>query len=219
MKNDMLDLKRLEKKAFQSTHQDGLWDIYMGGILMSMAVLAYSDTSDSFPLARFAIFLAGLAASGIFFWAGKKFLTAPRLGQVKFGPLRQRRKKTLALVLGGIVLFQAMIVIGTSLLWQNPQWAANLRLEATNLNLERLLVAVVGALFVGPSIALIAYFNDFYRGYYIAFVASLGVFSLIWFNQPGYLIAAGLVIVIPGAVLFARFLLKHPLPHNGATHA
>jgi hypothetical protein len=173
MKNT-LDLKNLEKKAFRATHQDGLWDIYMGGVVMSMAILAYSEASEAFPLLRFSIFLFGLGASYLIFWAGKKYITTPRLGQVKFGPQRQNRKRTLAMVLAGMVFVQVVFLIGTIFLWRNPQWAASLGFGQTNPDLERLMVAVVGALFVGPSVALIAYFNDFTRGYYIAFIMSLG---------------------------------------------
>lgn len=215
-----LDLKDLEKKAFRSTYQDGLWDIYNGGVVLSLASLTsiFDTDSDAFPFLRFAIFLAGLSLSYLVFWAGKKYVTTPRLGQVKFGQRRQKRKRILAVVLGAIVLVQALIVLGTVLLWQNPQWAANLGFDQVNPNLERLIVAVIGALFVGPSVSLIAYFNDFMRGYYIAFIISLGVFSLIWFSQPVYVIAAGLLILIPGIVLFARFLRQHPQPPAGVAH-
>jgi hypothetical protein len=210
--NNTLNLKNLEKKAFRAIHQDGLWDIYMGGVVMSMAILAYSEASEAFPFLRFSIFLFGLGASYLVFWAGKKYVTTPRLGQVKFGPQRQRRKRTLVMVLSGMVFVQVVLLIGTTLLWRNPQWAVSLGFGQTNPDLERLIVAVIGAMFVGPSIALIAYFNDFLRGYYIAFIVSLGVFSLIWFGEPIYLIAAGLLIIIPGVVLFIRFLREHPRP-------
>lgn len=218
MVNNIFDLKSLEKKAFRATHQDGLWDIYMGGVVMSMAVLAYSEASDAFPLLRFSIFLLGLGASYLIFWAGKKYITTPRLGQVKFGPQRKRRKRTQVLVLSGIVFVQAAILIGTIILWNNPQWAMRLGFGQTNPDLERLIVAVIGAMFVGPSIALISYFNDFPRGYYIAFLVSLGVFSLIWFGKPIYLIVAGLLVVVPGVILFVRFLRTHPLPPAEVTH-
>ncbi len=216
--SDMLDLKRLEKKAFRATHQDGLWDIYMGGIVMSMAALAYAEASEAFPLLRFTIFLCGLGVSLLIFWAGKKYITTPRLGQVKFGPQRQRRKRTLVLVLSGIVFVQAVILIGTIFLWNNPQWAERLGFGQVNPDLERLIVAVIGMMFVGPSIALISYFNDFMRGYYIAFIVSLGVFALIWFGKPIYLIAAGLLIAVPGVILFVRFLREHPQPPAEVTN-
>lgn len=216
--NNMLDLKGLEKKAFRATHQDGLWDIYMGGIMLSMATLTYSKTDEDINLLQVCAFLGGLGLFYLIFWAGKKFVTTPRLGKVKFGPQRQRRKQSLAMVLAGIVFVQVIILVGTIFLWQNPQWAVSLGLGQTNPDLERLLVAVIGALFVGPSVTLIAYFNDFTRGYYIALIMSLGVFSLIWFNQPVYLIVASVLIIIPGVVFFVRFLRKYPLPPAEVTH-
>jgi uncharacterized membrane protein len=213
-----LNLREIEKKAFRAAHQDGLWDIYIGGIVLSMSALAYSLESEAFPATRFALYVIGLGIFYLFFWAGKKYLTAPRLGQVKFGTQRQRRKRTLASVLIGIVLLQVIILAGTIFFWANPQAAANLGFGKSDPNLERLLVAVIGALFVGPSTALIAYFNDFHRGYYIAFIISLAVFSLIWFEKPIYLIVAGLLILLPGLVLFIRFIREHPLPPTEASH-
>jgi hypothetical protein len=210
--SDALDLKSIEKKAFRATHQDGLLDICIGGVVMSMSVLPYITDSETFPLLGFALFMAGLGLSELVFWGGKKYITAPRLGQVKFGPRRQKRKLTMAIVLVGIVLLQVFILLGTIFLWANPEWAARLGFSNSDSDRERLLVAVIGALFVGPSMTLIAYFNDFPRGYYIALILSLAVFSLIWFDQPIYLTVAGLLIMIPGLVLFARFLREHPLP-------
>jgi len=210
--SEPLDLKTIEKKAFRAVHQDGLWDIYIGGIVMSMSVLAYSTSSEAKPFLRFGLYLAGMGLSYLLFWAGKKYITVPRLGQVKFGPRRQKRRLTMMIVLAGIVLLQLVILAGTIFLWQNPERAAVLGFSQTDPDLERLLVATVGALFVGPSMVFLAYFNEFMRGYYIAVILSLAVFSLIWFGEPVYLILSGLLILIPGVVLFIRFLRNHPLP-------
>jgi hypothetical protein len=216
--SDSLDLKKIEQKAFRATHQDGLWDIYIGGVVLCMSVLAYSTASEAKPFLRFGLYLAGLAVFYLIRWGGKKYLTTPRLGQVKFGPHRQKRKLIMMSVLTGIVLLQVILLVGTILLWKNPQWATSLGLHTSNQDLERMVVAVIGALFVGPSMVLLAYFNDFLRGYYIAFIVSLAVFSLIWFGQPLYLIIAGLLIIIPGVILFVRFLHEHPLPPAEASH-
>ncbi len=216
--NDTLDLKDLEKRAFRSMHQDGLWDIYIGGIVLSMAALTYATAGEKFSLLGFCIFLFGVGMSFFIYRAGKKFITTPRLGQVIFGPQRQRRKRTLAMALSGIVFMQVAILAGTIFLWQNPHWAANQGFALTNPDLERLVVATIGAMIVGLSTPLIAYFNDFARGYYIAFILTLGVFSLIWFSEPIYLITAGLLIIVPGVVIFVRFLRKHPLPPAEVPH-
>jgi len=215
---DSLDLKKLEKKAFRATHQDGIWDIYVGVVVLSMSVLAYSNASEAYPFLRYGLFLIGLGLSYLIFWGGKKYLTTPRLGQVKFGPYRQQRKRTMVIILSGIVLLQVILLAVTIYLWANPQSAASLGLSRTDRDFERLMVAMVGALIVGPSTAIIAYFNDFMRGYYIAFILSLAVFSLIWFGQPIFLIGAGLLILIPGIVLLVRFLRTYPLQPTGVRH-
>jgi hypothetical protein len=177
-----------------------------------MSSLAYAQASQAFPLLRFGLFLVGLGISFLVYQAGKKYITTSRLGQARFGPSRQRRKRILLFVMTGIVLLQVILLAGTVILRANPDWAARIGFSHSDPNLERLLVAIVGSLFVGPSTVLIAYFKDFLRGYYIAFILSLAVFSLIWFGQPIYLVIAGLLIMIPGLVLLIRFLRDHPQP-------
>ena len=207
-----LDLKNLEKKAFRSVHQDGLWDISIGGIVFSMSLLEYSNESDAFPILRFGLVLLGLVISELILWGGKKFLTIPRMGQVKFGPQRQKRNRVMIAILAVIVMIQVAVVIGTALLLKNPQWATSLGFSGTDQDRERLLVSMIGALFVGPSTALIAYFTDFMRGYYIAVLLAFAVFSMIWFAQPVFMTASAALIIIPGIVLFVRFLRRYPLP-------
>lgn len=207
-----LNLKEIEKKAFRSTYQDGLWDIYAGCLVASMAILALIPESDELPWMWLGGYILAIAISYLVFWAGKKYITLPRLGQVKFGEQRRRRKLTLAIILGIIVAIQVIIVLFSIAAWNNPGLVSGLGFTTGDLDREKLLVSVVGALFVGPSMALVAYFNDFPRGYYIAVVLSLAVFFLIWFDQPMYLLAAGALILIPGLVFFVRFLIEHPLP-------
>jgi hypothetical protein len=79
-------------------------------------------------------------------------------------------------------------------------------------------VALIGSMLVGVSMILMAYFNDFPRGYYIAVMASLAVFLMIWLNQPIFPIVLGGLIILPGIVLFIRFLSKYPLPKQEAFH-
>ena len=209
---DSIDLKKLEKKAFRATHQDGLLDICIGGVILSMSAMGYSNDSEAFPILRFGLLLAGVIVSQLVFWGGKKYFTTPRLGQVKFGPVRKRRAATMAIVMSGIVLLQVLLLVGQILLWNNPQLAISLGFSSVDRDRERLLVAIIGALFVGPSTFILFYFSDFVRGYYIAFLLALAVFSMIWFDQPLYLTIAAFVILIPGVILFIRFLRDHPLP-------
>ena len=141
------------------------------------------------------------------------------MGQVKFGDIRRKRNKTLALILVGVVLVQIGIVLLTAGVWAIPAWGDKLQELFPGRSATDLLVATVGALFVGPSMMAIAYFTDFPRGYYIAFIMTLGVFVMIWFWQPLIQVGAGLLILIPGLVLFVRFLRQYPLPPAEARHA
>jgi uncharacterized membrane protein YgaE (UPF0421/DUF939 family) len=81
-----------------------------------------------------------------------------------------------------------------------------------------LVVDSIGALIVGPSMILVAYFRDFPRGYFIAVMIALAVFLMVYLNQPVYPIVIGGLIVLPGLVLFVRFLQKYPLPREESPH-
>ena len=117
-----LNLKEIERKAFRSTYQDGLWDIYQGGIVLSFTAFAGAlsrpDQFDSWQ--RFLIFVSGIALSYLAFWAGKKYITLPRIGQATFGPARQQRKRRLSTLLGGIVAIQSLVVLFSLAAWNIP---------------------------------------------------------------------------------------------------
>ncbi|GAP13065.1 hypothetical protein LARV_00807 [Longilinea arvoryzae] len=213
-----LDLRKLEKKTFRTIYEDGLLDIDIAGVVASMALMAFLPEEDAGRWLRYGLFFGGMIASTLIYQLGKKFITGPRLGQVVFGPARKRRGATLAAILGVIIVIQALVVLGSVVFWNNPGLAQRLGLAVSQPQQGKLLVAVIGALFVGPSMTLMAYFNDFPRGYYIAVLLSLGVFLLIWFRSPLMMLAAAVLIFIPGVVLFIRFLRKYPLPIDKAPH-
>lgn len=211
-----LNLKEIERRAFRSTYQDGLLDICIGLVVGSMALLMYTVVLDDLPYLYLVLAFVGVGIGQLVFWAGKKFVTVPRMGRVKFGEVRRKRKKILALILAVVVLIQVGIVLLTAGAWAIPAWGDKLQELFPDRSATDLLVAAVGALFVGPSMMAVAYFTDFPRGYYIALVMALGVFLMIWFGQPLIQVAAALLILIPGLVLFVRFLRQYPpVPAEG----
>jgi len=212
-----LDLKEIERKAFRATYQDGLWDMYLGVVIAAMAIFVYRP-EDGYHPANIVLAITAIGLAYSLFWAGKRFITLPRMGQVRFGLQRKRRKVTLALILGAVVLVQVGIVSLSVLGWLNPAVGAQINALIGDRDVMDLVVASIGALFVGPSMVLMAYFNDFPRGYYIAIMMSLAVFLMIWLNQPIYPIIIGGLIVLPGLVLFVRFLQKHPLRRDEAIY-
>jgi hypothetical protein len=208
-----LSLKELERQAFRPTHQDGLWDIYIGGVFASFAVFAgmlWKDEAGA-SWSYISLYLAGMAASYLVFWAGKKYITTPRLGQVRFGVAREKRKRSLAVVLSAIIAVQALVVGLSIALWKIPALGAWFAFDAASASLERLAVAIAGALFVGPSLAVIAHFNDFTRGYLLAIIASMAVFTMIWFTSGYWMLFGGAIIISIGCVCLVRFVLKYPL--------
>jgi hypothetical protein len=215
--DNQLNLKELERKAFRSTYQDGLWDVQLGLIVICMGFFIFRPDDGYGPRNIFMMLLAFLLAN-LVFWAGKKFVTVPRMGQVSFGPLRKQKKKTLAIIMGVIVLVQVGFVLLTAVGWLNAGFGAKLSSLLGGGSLERMLVAAVASLFVGPAMILIAFFNDFERGYYIAILMALAVFLMILFNQPIYPILIGALILAPGVMLFVRFLRKYPLHREAAEH-
>ena len=205
-----IDLKEIERKAFRSTYQDGLWDIYLGLVVIFMSIFVYRPaegyTSSTIVLAMLGIFFAyGL------FWAGKKYLTVPRMGLLQFGETRKQKKTFLAFLLTVIVIVQVAVVLITALAWQIPSFGARVSALIGGRVSGPLVVAAVGSLFIGPPMILISYVNDFSRGYYIGVLMSLAVFLMIYLNQPVYPIVIGMLILIPGIVLLVRFLKAYPL--------
>ena len=215
--NAQLDLKELERRAFRSTYQDGLWDLYFGLIVICMSVFVYRPASGYSPL-NIILGTSTMVVAYIFFWLGKKYITLPHMGQVEFNAQRRKRRLTLVIVLGVAVLVQVAFVGFQLAAWANPDLGDGLNQFLAERDLMDLAVASIGALFVGPSMILVAYFIDFTRGYFIAIMFSLAVFLTLYLNQPLYPIIIGILIALPGLVLLVRFLRKYPLHREGAPH-
>jgi hypothetical protein len=140
----------------------------------------------------------------------KRFITIPRLGRVKFSAERRKRKTRLAFILSTFVLFNVLLIILTMLAKNNPEQWGRFKPQAEILGL------FVG-LYVGRAIALIAYFKDISRGYYIALVYAVTFAAVDIFENPALFWIGGMMVFIPGVVLFVRFLQNHPLPPSEVT--
>jgi hypothetical protein len=203
-----INLKELERKAWTSYFQDGLWDIYLGLLLLAMAVSALlSDVGFSESLGMTVLIgLQGLAV--LVLWVGKKLITVPRMGRVRFGPKRKAKLSWVRVILFISVLVGAGVFVAASAMRGNrPGW----------LNAAFFAPAawVVNAIVV---FSLGAYFLDFSRLYLIGVMYALPVpldilldelagidLSFIAFGVPA------MVILIIGLVVFTRFLRDYPL--------
>jgi hypothetical protein len=208
-----INLKALERKAWTSYFQDGLWDIYLGLLLLAMAVSALlSDVgfSESWGMT----ILIGLEVLAMLvLWVGKKLITVPRMGRVKFGPKRKAKLSWVMVILFISVLVGAgVFLVASAMRGNRPGW----------LNAAFFAPAawVVNAIVV---FSLGAYFLDFSRLYLIGVMYALAVPLDIMFRQLTDIdlsfIAFGvpaMVILIVGLVMLARFLREYPLPTEEA---
>jgi hypothetical protein len=208
-----LDLKQLERKAFRSTFQDGLWDIFLGLLLLNMGggtLLGGSGMSPLWSMILLTVF-AGLVL--VLFWAGKKCITTPRIGSVKFGP---QRKSKLKRVRG--VLFLSVLMGLLMFLWGLGAWSGRLPYLLAELPIPAYVWAVQCVVVFGVA----AYFMDVTRFYLYGVLYALPFPLGILLARNTVLSgthsmaltfgSAGGIMVLIGVLLFIRFVRRYPKP-------
>ncbi len=191
------NLKEIERRAFRATFQDGLWDIYLGIVFTAFGIgsilrsgLGLSD--DSATIVQIGCLIIAM----LILLAGKKYITRPRLGHVKFGQQRQRKlsKVRIALtlsVVSGLLVFAALA--GDAL----GQTSLSIVFAANTL-------IVLGAM---------VYFLDYDRlfVYAVLWAASFPVGLVLekhtdLRDAPSVFVATGGLAIVVGSVLLVRFL-------------
>jgi hypothetical protein len=211
-----INLKELERRAWKSVFQDGLWDIYLGLLLLAMAVGAWLSDSGVPEAWHYAIYATLMVLSMLVLWAGKRFITLPRMGRVTFGPKRKTRLNWVRMLLFISVLAGIAVFVIALAMRSHPS-------ERLTLTVIFPSVWVVNVLVV---FGLGAYFLDFNRLYLIGVMYALPLPLDIMFHELAGIdlssIAFGVpaaVILIVGLAMFIRFLRDYPLPIEGALDA
>jgi hypothetical protein len=160
------------------------------------------------PFDKFILFIFLGIGLG-FFLLGKKYITQPRLGVVKFGLKRKGRKlKTLIVLSINLVILLILFLIR----FTNPE----LNLEFPGF-LDGL---ILGLLFITAPICFAAYFIQYPRFYLYGLLVGISFFltDLFYIFVPEpfdtlivYGLISGIIIMI-GIVLLIRFLKKYPVP-------
>lgn len=200
-----ISLKEAERKAFRTSFDDGLWDIFLGCFFLMFAVapLLSNRLGDFWSSAIFLPFwaLVYLAIRLI-----RKHVVAPRIGVVKFGPRRQARlvKFTASML---IINFVALIL--------------GLLAVATFGRVPGLTYTIIVGLILLVGLSLAAYFLDFTRLYLYGLLVFLAPLVGEWLFAQGYVahhgfpITFGLIssiMILTGMVVFIRFLRENPVP-------
>lgn len=166
MTEQKIDLKQLERKVWTSFFQDGIWDIYLGSLLMAMGIGALISDAGISHAATMIIYVLLVGAAFLFLLLGKRFITRPRIGHVNFGPKGKARKRKTRVVfaisvLVGLVAFMIAALSARGSLSQS-------------LRTDILLPAIwVGNMIIVFSLA--AYFLRFNRLYLIGVMFAIAV--------------------------------------------
>jgi len=204
-----IDLKKLEKKAITSTFQDGFFDIFLGIIIFGIGITSF--TSLGLHIVWFyTLFSMLFTIPVLIFFSGKKYITTPRLGIVKFKPKRKTEKIKITLILVIFIIITLIFAV----------------LEIINLlQYEEYVLPFVFGLFFAIPISLFAYFLKLKRLYVFAVLGGICFFiseysySIIGNPIIGFLgfIILGIAIICCGMVLLIQFLRKYPLPKEEMT--
>jgi MFS family permease len=210
-----MDLKTAERKAFQlSTSQDGLYDIFIGAYIVLQSAEPWLDENGLRTPWNVILVLA----LGLLILLGvllvKKFIVAPRIGRVRYGPERKQRIKRLAI--GMVIIFLLTLALFgmtvSAIYFREPifsgpvEWSFPLDIVHT-----------AAAIFIFAIFSLIGYMNDYVRLYFYGFLFGLGyIVSTTLQDITGNSFywpwaVAGLIAVVTGLMLFVRFLRDYPL--------
>ena len=190
--NAPFNLKELEQKAFRSFYQDGIWDIFFGLMMLAMYASTIFDNSGNKALKILPMIFLEIFAM-FFLIYGKKQITAPRLGQVVFGQKRKRRLLYVFLV-NLIALAAGIIFIGANSLF------------SLDLAKSELLAPLGMGIWIAFITSIMAYFLDFNRLYIYALIYGSTFAGVLLLDLPILFLAAALLILVPGSVIFFRFL-------------
>lgn len=202
-----ISLKTAERKAFQTTFADGLWDVFIGCFILMFALAPLLSQSLGDFWSSF-VFLPFWGLVYLAIWLARKHLVAPRLGSVTFGKARQQKMRSFNMVMIAINLLALALGILAFL-------TQGILPQAGFPSLLGLL------LLVGFSVS--AYLLEFPRLYLyglLLFAAPL-VGEWLYANygaaHHGFPIVFGFctaVMILVGLGIFIRLLVQNPLPQE-----
>lgn len=203
--SNQINLKEAERKAFRTSFDDGLWDIFLGCFFLMFAIAPLlSEYLGDFWSS--AVFLPFWALAYLAIHLVRVHIVTPRAGLVKFGPARQTRLVKFTIIM--LVINLLAVVLGVLAL-----------VTFARIPGQAYLIIVGIILLVGFSLS--AYFLDFTRLYLYGLLVFLAPLTGEWLFAHGYAAHHGLpvafglvsgVMILTGVVVFIRFLHKNPLP-------
>lgn len=186
-----LDLKALERQAWRSTFEDGLWDVFFGMMMAGMGLEVFLPLEWVYYV---LLFVAVALFAGL-----KRFVTIPRIGRVKFGRERRVKKGLVAGILAASALIGLAVAVvrGLSI---GPAWLH-----------EPYTLGVVALIVFTSVFAAMAHWMDHRRFYLIGAVFAGGFGEMVFWRTGWVFAIGGGVVLILGLVSLVRFIHKYPV--------
>ena len=181
-------LNRLETRMWVSYFQDGMWDVFMGVLMLSTALRTFVD--------HWLISIVGLLACMSVLLI-KKFVTVRRIGLAKFARKRRRRR----IVMFSVILaanIVTLILLLFTLIGAEPSMM--------------LRIAAIGSLCFF-TFSAVAYLLDFWRFFLwgALFTFALIVTEAVGNDLGSYLfLGTGSLAMIVGMAYFITFIRRYP---------
>jgi hypothetical protein len=202
--NESTDLEAIESRLFQSTQDDGFLELQFGVILLILGITAYIDDIGILNY-YYGYFL--ILASPLIVILGRRYITEPRLGRVKFGVKRQQRLAKATIILAASVLLGLLVfILAATTSMRIPQ------------DVRPYVIPAIIALTIFLTLAAMAYFMNNPRFVVIGAIFAGSELSITILKLHTDLVspagvaltAGGVLIIIMAAWVLSRFLRDHP---------
>lgn len=202
-----IDLSRLERRIWARNFQDGLWDIFLGMILLASGVGTLLGEMGVYTAERLAVTLGIIVLGAAGLWLSKHLITRPRMGRVNFGQARVVRSQRASRLYVLMALLNSGLLITARL--ANP----------TTADLADTWYPIAYALMMLIFLGAGAYLLDFERLYIHAFL-----FAMPWplreMAPTGLrflpFAVFGVVAIGMGVVVLIGFLRRNPIRRAGS---
>jgi hypothetical protein len=191
-----VDLNKIERAVWMRCYEDGLMEIFLGLMLLLMGSgSVFIETYGMSERSAIILLLVMATATFVLFYVGKRIVTFPRIGRVKFGPKGKARVRKTTIILSGSALVGLLAFILATMLHSG---------SITNLNPDLVLplfwvinsVVVCGLWAGGAGIARF-------------FLIGLKELANVRIGYEAFGLP-GLIVLLMGVVILARFIRKYP---------
>jgi hypothetical protein len=202
--NEKIDLKKVEKQTYRFTFTDGIYDIAYGSLIFFIAI---APILREILYPSYIIFM--ILPVSLIIVLGKRFITVPRIGIVKFNQSRTKSRNIIGLLIAILVPVTVVMVVLTFL-------------GVYNIRVGGYIVPVGAGLFALILLSTIAYIMDYPHFYLYAVSIGLGI-PLATLLKPilgdplHYLISFGIsgtLILLYGIITLIKFIKKYPISHE-----